>query len=177
MSLQLTVISAHDLLSSKRQEIIDVCTVAYEENFEPILALFPDAIHILARLEDKLVSHACWVTRWLQPDGLPLLKTAYVEAVATTPAYQGRGIGRKVMQRVADEIQDYMLGGLCAAPDRIGFHKRLGWEMWYGPKAIRTSNAVIETLDEDVMVLRTARTPFLDVYTAITAEWRKGELW
>src|SRR5215472_16080780 len=112
MSLQLTVISAHDLLSSEWQEIIEVCTEAYEENFAQVLALFPDAIHVLARLGDKLVSHACWVTRWLQPDGLLLLKTGYVEAVATAPAYQGRGIGSKVMQRVADEIQDYMLGGL-----------------------------------------------------------------
>jgi hypothetical protein len=32
MSLQLTVVSAHDLLSHERQEIIDVCTEAYEKN-------------------------------------------------------------------------------------------------------------------------------------------------
>jgi aminoglycoside 2'-N-acetyltransferase I len=177
MSLQLTVISVNDLLASERQEIIDVCTEAHEEDFTPILALFPDAIHVLARLEDKLVSHACWVTRWLQPDGLPLLKTAYIEAVATVPAYQGRGIGSKVMQRVAAETQDYTLGALSPAHAHIGFYKRLGWEMWHGPKAIRAFNAVIETPDEDIMILRTARTPLLDTYATITAEWREGELW
>ncbi len=177
MSLELTVIFTNDLSSSERQEIIDVCTEAYEEDFTPVLALFPDATHVLARLEDKVVSHACWVTRWLQPDGLPLLKTAYVEAVATAPAYQGRGSGSKVMQRVADEIQDYTLGGLCAARDHIDFYKRLGWEMWCGPRTIRTSNTILETPNEDVMVLRTAWTSVLNVHSAITAEWREGDLW
>ena len=37
MSLQLTVISAHDLLSSERQEIIDVCTEAYNEMAQAVL--------------------------------------------------------------------------------------------------------------------------------------------
>ena len=81
------------------------------------------------------------------------------------------------MQRVADDIQGYMLGGLCAANEHIRFYQRLGWKLWRGPKAIRTLDAVIETLDEDVMVLRTIWTPVLDVDVGITAEWREGELW
>jgi aminoglycoside 2'-N-acetyltransferase I len=177
MSLQLTVLSAHDLSSSERQAIIDICPEAYEENFTAVLPQFPDAIHLLARLENRRVSHACWVTRWLQPDGLPLLKTAYIEAVATVPTFQGKGMGSAVMQRVATEIQDYALGGLCAAHDHIGFYRRLGWEMWCGPKAIRTSEALIATPDEDVMILRTAKTPPLDIFTTITAEWREGDVW
>lgn len=177
MSLQLILRSAHDLSSSERQAIIDVCTEAYGEDFTTVLAQFPDAVHLLARLEDRPVSHACWVTRWLQPDGLPLLKTAYIEAVATIPTFRRKGVGRAVMQRVATEIQDYALGGLCAAHDHIHFYQHLGWEMWCGPKAIRTPTALIETPDEDVMILRTANTPMLDVSTAITAEWREGDLW
>jgi GNAT superfamily N-acetyltransferase len=177
MSLQITVISINNLLSSQRQEIINVCTEAHEQDFTPILALFPDATHVLAHLEDKLVSHACWVTRWLQPDGLPPLKTAYIEAVATAPAYQGRGIGSQVMQRVAAEIQNYTLGALSPAHAHIGFYKRLGWEIWPGSKAIRTSNTVIETPDENIMILRTTQTPLLNIHAAITAEWREGELW
>jgi aminoglycoside 2'-N-acetyltransferase I len=177
MSLQLTLRFAHDLSSSERKAIIDVCTQAYGEDFTAILAQFPDAIHLLAHRESRLVSHACWVTRWLQPDGLPLLKTAYVEAVATVPAFQRKGIGSAVMQRVAMEIQDYALGGLCAAHDHIGFYRRLGWEIWCGPKAIRTSETLIATPDEDVMILRTAKTPPLNIFTTITAEWREGDVW
>ncbi|GHO58288.1 GNAT family N-acetyltransferase [Ktedonobacter robiniae] len=177
MSLQLTLRSAHDLSTSEQQIIIDVCTQAYGEDFTTVLAQFPDALHLLAYWENKPASHACWVTRWLQLDGLPLLQTAYVEAVATVPAFQGRGIGSTVMQRVATEIQDYALGGLCAAHEHIGFYQRLGWERWRGPKAIRTVETLIATPDEDVMILRTAKTPSLDVSTTITAEWREGDLW
>jgi aminoglycoside 2'-N-acetyltransferase I len=177
MPLQIAIISAHDLSSNERQAIIDVCTQAYGKDFTAILAQFHDAIHLLARLEDKPVSHACWVTRWLQPEGLSLLKTAYVEAVATVPAFQGKGFGSAVMQRVATAIQDYALGGLCAAHAHIGFYQRLGWEMWRGPKAIRTSETLIATPDENVMILRTAKTPPLDISTTITAEWREGDLW
>ena len=177
MPLQFTIISAHDLSASEQRAIIDVCTQAYGKDFTALLAQFHDAIHLLARLEDKPVSHACWVTRWLQPEGLPLLKTAYIEAVATVPAFQGEGFGSAVMQRVAAEIQDYALGGLCAAHAHIGLYQRLGWEMWRGPKAIRTSETLIATPDEDVMILRTAKTPSLDISTAITAEWREGDLW
>jgi hypothetical protein len=46
--------------------------------------------------------------------------------------------------------------------------------LFHSPKAIRAFNAVIETPDEDIMVLRTARMPLLDVYAAITAERREG---
>ncbi len=123
------------------------------------------------------MSHACWVTRWLQPEGLPLLKTAYVEAVATIPALQGKGFGSAVMRGVATEIQEYALGGLCAAHDHMSFYQRLGWEMWRGPKVIRTPKGPLATPDEDVMIFRTAHTPPLDVTTMITAEWREGDLW
>ncbi|WP_201380961.1 hypothetical protein [Ktedonobacter sp. SOSP1-52] len=48
MSLQLTLRSAHDLSTRKRQTIIDVCTQAYGEDFTTVLAQFPDALHLLA---------------------------------------------------------------------------------------------------------------------------------
>lgn len=178
MELQLTTLSSRDLQPAERQAIITVCTEAYEEDFAPVLALFPDATHVLARVEGQLVSHACWVTRWLQPEGLPLLHTAYVEAVATLPTYQEKGIGSTIMQRVAAEIQGYALGGLCAAPAHAGFYERLGWEMWHGPKGIRTSDTVTATPDvEAVMILRTPRTPLLDLHAPLTAEWREGDVW
>jgi hypothetical protein len=49
--------------------------------------------------------------------------------------------------------------------------------VWHGPLAIRTEHALLDTPDEEVMILRLAGTPPLDVYTRLTAEWRQGELW
>jgi hypothetical protein len=81
------------------------------------------------------------------------------------------------MQRVAEEIQQYELGGLSPAKRHIGFYKRLGWKMWEGPTAIRTSDGVMETPEEQIMILPTARTPALKTSVGLTAEWREGELW
>ena len=130
---------------------------------------------MLAQEGRELVGHASWVTRPLQPEGLPPLPTAYVEAVATLPWRQGGGVGSAVMRRVAEEIVGYELGAL--SPARPGFYERLGWERWRGPTAIRLGDGLIPTPGEEVMVLRLPLTPPLDVEAPITADWRPGELW
>ena len=81
------------------------------------------------------------------------------------------------MQRIAEEIQEYEAGGLSPADEHIGFYKHLGWEMWEGSTAIRTSDGIMETPEERLMILRTARTPTLKTNVGITAEWREGDLW
>lgn len=171
----LEVVAARDLGDDVRAEITALCAEAYGEDFTSLFRLLPGSIHVLARLDGLLVSHACWVTRWLQPEGYQPLRTAYVEAVATRPAYQRRGFASLVMRRVADEIGDYLLGAL--SPSDPAFYERLGWELWRGPMAIRTSAGLVYTPDEQAMIYRTKRTPPIEVNTLLTAEWREGELW
>jgi aminoglycoside 2'-N-acetyltransferase I len=116
-----------------------------------------------------------WVTRWLQPGTLPVLRTAFVEAVATDPAYQGRRLATAVMRALHAGILDFDLGGL--SPARYGLYTRLGWELWRGPLFIRTDDGPLATPDEEVMILRLPRTPPLDLDVSLSAEWREGELW
>lgn len=92
------LISSEYLSAAQKQEILTICSAAYEEDFRPYLELLNNSVHLLARQSDILVSHAAWVTRWLQINEGKLLQTAYVEAVATAPAYQRRGIGSAVMR-------------------------------------------------------------------------------
>lgn len=172
---RLVVVAAHDLGDDVRAEIIALCTEAYEEDFTRLFQLLPGSTHVLAYLDGQLVSHAGWVTRWLQPEGFHPLRTAYVEAVATRPSYQRRGFGSLVMRRVAKEIGDYPLGAL--SPSDPAFYERLGWQLWRGPTAIRTSQGLVPTPDEQVMIYRTKWTPPIDANTLLTAEWREGELW
>jgi aminoglycoside 2'-N-acetyltransferase I len=157
------------------REIIDLCSVAYDEDFAALFRTLPDTTHILARQGNRLVSHACWVVRWLQPGDLRPLRTAYLEAVATAPEYQGLGFGSAVMRRAAAEITDFELGGL--SPGRYSFYERLGWEPWRGPLAIRTDDGLLITPRDNAMVLRLPCTPELDLDAPMTAEWRVGELW
>lgn len=79
--MHLDVIAAADLDSAARAEIIALCETAYREDFSRLFEELPGSVHVLARDEHgELVSHAEWVTRWLQPANQPILCTAYVEA-------------------------------------------------------------------------------------------------
>jgi aminoglycoside 2'-N-acetyltransferase I len=104
------------------------------------------------------------------------MRTAYIEAVDTEKEYQNRGFAATVMKCVAEEIQVFGLGAL--SPFSVAYYERLGWELWRGSLFVRTDEGLVRTpRDGDVMILRLPRTPFLDLYAPLSAEWREGELW
>lgn len=173
--LHIEVAGSESLAPGTFAAVLALCNEAYEEELASLFATFVHPVHVLAYLGDTLVSHAMWVTRWLQPGTLPLLRTAYVEMVATAPAHQGRGFGTAVMQRLAAEIQDFDLGGLSTGSQ--GFYARLGWQSWRGPLFIRTDTGLLPVPDDSMMFLRLPKTPPLDPTTPLSAEWRPGELW
>jgi aminoglycoside 2'-N-acetyltransferase I len=156
------------------QEVIALCTRAYEEEFDEILQQFEDATHVLARLDNVLVSHALWIPRTLVYETIPL-KSAYIEAVATEPAYQGRGFASKVMRFIAGQIVSFELGAL--SPSDPAFYTRLGWELWLGPLFVQSETGIESTPEDQVMILRLPSTPALDIHQQLTAPWRKGEIW
>ena len=173
--LTLTLRPGHELTAGERAAILALCARAYQEDLAPIFATFTDPIHVLGTLGDTLVSHALWVTRWLQCAPHPPLRTAYVEAVATEPTLQGRGYAGALMRFLAEQIVDYELGAL--GPAQLGLYTRLGWELWQGPLFTRTTQGLEPAPGERVMVLRLPNTPPLDLTAPISAEWRPGELW
>lgn len=160
-----------DLLAT----ILALCSRAYEEDLESLFATFADTTHVLGFLGEALASHAMWVTRWLQPGDAPLLRTAYVEMVATEPHQQGRGFATAVLRRLADAISEYDLGALCPAKPRL--YAKLGWVFWRGPLFIRSGERLTPTPEERIMILRLPQTPSLDLDQPLSAEWREGELW
>ena len=111
----LQVIAAQQLPASVRSEIQLLCNSAYGEDLSCLFAAYTVDWYILAHLDNRLVGNAMIVTRWLQAGDGPLLRTAYVEMVATAPGYQGRGIGSSVMQRLAKVAADggYELAALA----------------------------------------------------------------
>ena len=116
-----------------RQAVIDVCVAAHEEDAfrDMFTKYFPSgARHFLAYDGDTLVSHAVVTTRGVQPEGLPILRTAFVDAVSTLPSRQNQGYGRATMQRLAETIGDYEIG--CLQTDRTSFYAHLGWESGAG---------------------------------------------
>ena len=134
-------------------------------------------MHLLGHEDGALVGHAVVTTRWLQPAGLPLLRTAYVDAVATLPARQGQGVGSAVMRALAAAVaEEYEIA--CLETQRDGFYARLGWEIWPGPLAGRGPDGPIPTPDQRwVLILRLPRTPDLDLDGLLTIECQPTRIW
>lgn len=156
-------------------EILTLCNRAYEEDLQALFTTFTGATHVVAALGGAIASHAMWVTRWLQPGCGAMLRTAYVEMVATEPRFERRGLATSVMQYLAKNISDFDLGALC--PAEPGLYLKLGWVRWRGPLHIRQHGGLLATPDERVMVLALPKTPRLDFDAPLSAEWRPGELW
>ncbi len=176
-SLSLQVIKGENLSGREYSEILALCSGAYERDYRPFLKSFGNATHILGRVREHLVSHALWVTRWLQNSASPSWRTAYIEAVATDERYRKKGYASAVMRRLAEEIIDYDIGGLCTGHS-FNLYSKLGWQLWRGPLFIRTADGMAATPEEKgVMVLVLPKTPPLDLDTPLSAEWREGELW
>ncbi len=177
-STRLTFARTEALSVETRAAIIRVCIAAHEEeDFQHLFSYIPaGGRHFLAYRAGKLVSHAVVTTRWLQPEGQPILKTAYVDAVATLPACQGHGYGSAVMQLLAQSIADYEIAGL--ETDQPTFYTRLGWELWRGALAGRREHGLIPTPGQKgVMILRLNRTPVLNLDGALTIECQGGRIW
>ena len=133
--------------------------------------------HFLLALDGRLAGHASVVERRLWLGDRPV-KTGYVEAVATAPALQRRGLGLELMSRVNEHVRTgFELGALGTGVHP--FYERLGWQTWHGPLFVRTPDGVRRTPEEEgyVMVLATPQSPVLDLSTPLSCEWRPGDVW
>ena len=133
--------------------------------------------HFILEQAGAVLAYASVALRELQADGHPL-RTGYVEAVATRLDVQSRGYGTTVVRAVNEHIQGaFELGALSSGiPD---FYRRLGWEPWLGPTAVRTQGGLVPTPEDDggIMILVTPSTPAIDLYGALSCEWRRGDVW
>lgn len=134
-------------------------------------------IHVIAAEDGAILAHAAVVERTIHVGERPL-RTGYVEAVATRVDRRREGLGRAVMTDAAAIIRaGYELGMLGTGVQ--AFYERLGWRVWRGPSAVRTSAGLVPSPDEDgyLMVLDTPTTPDLDPAAQISCEWRPGDSW
>ena len=178
-STEVKHLKTEELDTDLRNAIIDLCVAAHqEEDFRNLFSYVPSGgLHFLGWEGAQLVSHALVTTRWLQPEGQPELKTAYIDAVATLPGVQGRGHGSALMRALAKRIdREYVIG--CLETERVSFYERVGWELWRGPLAGRSEQGLIPTPEQQgIMILRLSQTPALDLDTMLTIERQPGRIW
>ena len=175
MDLELVVKNNKDLSEQEMADIITLCSQAFERDYTPYLETFIDPVHVMGYHRNTLVSHALWITRWLQIKDRPVMRTAYIEGVATDEIYRNRGFASAVMKRLAEEIADFEISGLCTGSP--GFYSRLGWQVWTGRLFNRKGDELIPTSGGPVMVLPLPNTREIDLSSPLSVEWRKGEVW
>ena len=167
-----------DLDSATRKAIVDLCVDAHKDSefYNLFGYLRPDYVHVLAYREADLLGHAVISTRWIQPEGLPILRSAYIDAVSVATAEQGKGIGKSLMQHLASVISDYEIAGLETGVP--AFYESVGWELWRGALAGRSTNGLIPTPDQTgVMILRLPKTPALNLDGLLTIEDQIARIW
>jgi aminoglycoside 2'-N-acetyltransferase I len=134
-------------------------------------------VHVWTAGPEGIISHGSVVPRLLVCGG-HVLHVGYVEAVATAPPYRRQGHGRALMMHIGGLIRDrYVLGVLSTG--RHAFYEALGWERWRGPTFVDGPGGRQRTPDDDdgVMILRTPRSPCLDLAADIVCDWRPGDVW
>jgi aminoglycoside 2'-N-acetyltransferase I len=133
--------------------------------------------HVLRLVDGELVSHGAVAGRTLWLGGRPL-RVGYLEAVATWPERQGLGHASAVVEELDRIVRDgFELGGLSTG--RSAFYERLGWRLWRGPLAVRTSDGDVPTPFEGgaVLVLPTPRVPDPDLDAVLVCDERSGDDW
>lgn len=56
------------------------------------------------------------------------IMTAYIHYVLVNPAYQGKGVGKGIMERISARYKDYLRIVLIAYTDSVPFYKACGYQ-------------------------------------------------
>src|SRR4030095_3498229 len=151
---------------------------AFESNFpDDDWAHALGGTHVWIDGADGVVRRGALVERTLVCSGQGV-RVGYVEAIATAPEYRRRGYASEVLRRINDLIRDqYALGALSTGTHT--FYARLRWERWRGPPFCNGPRGLERTPDDDggILILRTPRSPELDLDGDIVADWRAGDVW
>lgn len=169
------VVSSFLVEAGAHDQIVALCSEAFETSYGDFLQAFGAVTHVLGTLKGVVVSHALWLDRQLLIGGEQVVRAAYVEAVATTPEHQRRGFGSAVMARLLSEIGNYELGALATGVPE--WYERLGWHRWAGELLVRRGKRVRPAKDEIVMVCAPSGRYVPDLSATLTAAWRRYEVW
>lgn len=125
----------------------------------------------------ELVSHGSLVTRRIRV-GPHHLQVGYLEAIATAHAARGRGHGSAVLGRLGERVRERFPLGVLSTGSHA-FYERHGWERWRGRTGLDGPRGVEWTPEDDdsVMILRTPRSPAIDLAGDLLADWRCGDIW
>ena len=177
--MEITVVTSPELDAAARAALGDLWDRAFGDRFSDDDAAHAyGGVHVLARARETVVGHASAVPRRIRFADRPWLDVGYVEAVATEPEHQGRGVGTRVMERLHEEIRARWPVALLSTGRATAFYETLGWERWLGQSFTRTGAGVVPDGEHGgLMVLRCDLSVVPDLSVDVTCEDRSGDAW
>ncbi|MEZ4610371.1 MAG: hypothetical protein R2838_09035 [Caldilineaceae bacterium] len=173
MTLTLRTIPARHLDPRKSDEILALCSAAYEEDFGQYAELFSDPVHVLAEEDGRLVSRA--VDRTHPRSGPPAATAHRLRGSRGRPARsQGAATARPScpLGRRHQDGCDLAL----VNPSDPAFYAASAGSCGRGPLLVRTG-AGESAGEEEALILRLPATPPLDLTWSLSVEWRPIEPW
>lgn len=132
--LQLRLVAEHDLSVTDQQQIQRLLVAAFPEYDTFMTASYwgaqPEYRLWLARADGRLLAHLGFGRRLIEVGDVELL-IAGVGEVATDPAWQGRGLGRRLMQALPAILRDQVpvaFGFVQCRAAVVPFYVRSGWQ-------------------------------------------------
>ena len=158
-------------------EIAKLLEDSYEGDFseEDWLHTF-GGVRFVGTLENQIVAHAAVVPRAVLINDLPRT-IGYLEGVAVSPKFQGRGFGSHLLQYVSDFCQsNYEISMLST--DEFDFYGKFGWQRFKGVSGIMHNSVKALTPQEDdgLMYLAGNSIESIEIATAF-CDWREGDCW
>ncbi|MGB0971710.1 MAG: GNAT family N-acetyltransferase, partial [Mycobacterium sp.] len=128
-----------------------------------------------------LIGHAAVVQRRFLHGGTSL-RCGYVEAIAVREDHRGQGLGSALMDAVEQVVRGgYHLGALRSSELGSLFCTARGWLPWSGPTSVLAPDGLALTPENDGLLFvlpgELPPTVVLDTSSAITCDWREGEVW
>ncbi|RJQ71579.1 GNAT family N-acetyltransferase [Pseudonocardiaceae bacterium YIM PH 21723] len=159
-------------------KIREFLTLAYDGEFSDTdWANSLGGVHALIWADDELIAHGSVVQRrMLVADRL--LRTGYIEAIATHPEHRRNGYGNAIMDGLELVLRGaYELGALSTGGDAVRLYTERGWQLWEGPTSVFGRSGVELTPDEDGGIYVLPVTGPVNLSGPITCDFRDGDVW
>jgi len=176
--VEMSVVPSAELDGATGGKLRDLWQAAFGDDFDEADAEHAHGgIHAVLRDGPVVLAHASVVPRTLIV-GESSVRVGYVEAVATLPSHQGRGLATRAMTALDPVLRrDHDMGALSTGIP--AFYARLGWERWRGPSYVVRDGEWVRTEEDDdgLMVLRYGVSAGLELTLPIACGDRSGDVW
>ena len=147
--MTLTILQVgEDFVADNLSAIKNLLSNAYEGDFseEDWLHSF-GGVRFLATLNNEIVAHGAVVPREVLINE-KLTTVGYLEAIAVSSTYQGRGIGTQLLSSISEFCTSrYQISMLST--DEFKFYTNFGWKQFTGVSGVLLDGEAVLTPDED----------------------------